>query len=193
MTPTMTVPAASQDPADPLAALKDLRLPSDPSWWPPAPGWWLLALLLLVVLSGLVVVALRARASGRPVREARRALGEIEADFAEDGDRARAARQVSELLRRYLMARLPPERVAGLQGRQWARFLAAHCPRLSLDHNEVAALIESTYRPDPPDLARLFELARAVIDSRPAADPVDARRQGKARAVEGRLVPGRAS
>ncbi|MEP6880575.1 MAG: DUF4381 domain-containing protein, partial [Dokdonella sp.] len=29
--------------------LRDIHLPADPSWWPPAPGWWILAAILLGV------------------------------------------------------------------------------------------------------------------------------------------------
>lgn len=33
--------------ADPLQQLRDIQVPAEPSWWPPAPGWWLLAGLCL--------------------------------------------------------------------------------------------------------------------------------------------------
>lgn len=42
-TPTLAVPA--QGPK-----LRDIHLPAEPSWWPPAPGWWVLAGLLLIAL-----------------------------------------------------------------------------------------------------------------------------------------------
>lgn len=29
--------------------LKDIHLPTDPSWWPPAPGWWLLSVIILLL------------------------------------------------------------------------------------------------------------------------------------------------
>ncbi|MEM7564901.1 MAG: DUF4381 domain-containing protein, partial [Pseudomonadota bacterium] len=29
--------------------LRDIHLPSESLWWPPAPGWWVLAFLILVV------------------------------------------------------------------------------------------------------------------------------------------------
>ena len=35
-------------PAPTGPALRDLHLPGEPSWFPPAPGWWLLAVLLII-------------------------------------------------------------------------------------------------------------------------------------------------
>ena len=46
---------ASGNPAtDPLAELKDIHLPADISWWPPAPGWWILLVLFIILLAGSV-------------------------------------------------------------------------------------------------------------------------------------------
>ncbi|MCK5915700.1 MAG: DUF4381 domain-containing protein, partial [Deltaproteobacteria bacterium] len=39
----------NQMPQNPLANLKDIHLPPDPGWWPPAYGWWLIAILLLTI------------------------------------------------------------------------------------------------------------------------------------------------
>ncbi|MDA7785401.1 DUF4381 domain-containing protein, partial [Pseudomonadales bacterium] len=33
---------------DPLAQLRDIRLPVEPDWWPLAFGWWIVAALILV-------------------------------------------------------------------------------------------------------------------------------------------------
>ena len=39
---------------DPLAALRDIHLPAEPGWFPPAPGWWL-AVLDVLALAALAV------------------------------------------------------------------------------------------------------------------------------------------
>ena len=36
---------------DLLAQLKDIHVPLEPLWWPPAPGWWLLCLVVLILIS----------------------------------------------------------------------------------------------------------------------------------------------
>ncbi|HET9483332.1 MAG TPA: DUF4381 domain-containing protein, partial [Xanthomonadales bacterium] len=41
--------------------LRDIHLPAEPSWWPPAPGWWLLAILVIAALVFLVRFAWRKR------------------------------------------------------------------------------------------------------------------------------------
>ncbi len=108
--------------ADPLSALRDIHLPAEPSWWPPAPGWWLLAAILLGVLIGLVVFMGR-RAMLRARR--RRIIARIDAlvkayrpehacEFVAD---------VSGLLRRAALTWYPRERVAALSGEAWLRFL----------------------------------------------------------------------
>ena len=51
--------ASGQAPVGAGPALRDIHLPGDPSWWPPAPGWWMLALLL--VAAHLVLVRRRER------------------------------------------------------------------------------------------------------------------------------------
>ena len=56
---------------DLLQQLRDIHLPADPGWWPPAPGWWLLA---LISIAGLVMFTRWTRdylARRRPVKMAR--------------------------------------------------------------------------------------------------------------------------
>ena len=39
--------------------LRDIHLPGDAPFWPPAPGWWLLALLIVALIVWGVVRAMR--------------------------------------------------------------------------------------------------------------------------------------
>lgn len=162
------------EPVDPLAALRDIRLPHDPSWWPPAPGWWLLGLLVLIVVA-LVVKGARTllgrRRALRPLVAARYMLAHIESDLARDGDHVRAVRRLSVLLRRYLLARFPGAGPAALSGGQWARYVASVANGAGRAEDDLETLLEAPYRPGASDAARYAELVREVLSATSSPRP----------------------
>lgn len=159
--------------SDPLSELRDIHLPMDPPFWPPAPGWWLLG-VLLVLLLGLFVALLRRRSvQRRPAREVSRLLLEIESELARGGDPSLAARRASELLHRYLLAHYPREQVAGLHGEALAGFLLGISPTLADSRERLAWVLEAPYRPDADAVDALIAVVRSVVDASPhAAKPI---------------------
>lgn len=111
---------------DPLQQLRDIHLPADPSWWPPAPGWWLLALLALAALTGALWWLLQAWRLRRPRRLARQLLKALEErhGLGELSDAA-YVHEVNEVLKRLLVRGLRRPGVAALQGEGWLRWLDA--------------------------------------------------------------------
>jgi hypothetical protein len=156
----MTPPATP----DALADLRGYHLPEAVSWWPPAPGWWLLGALLLLA-TVILVLALRRRRRRRAALRA--ALGELErlGGVHAGSDPAARARRLSQLLRRYALARYPRHEVAGLTGEDWLRFLDAHGGGQAFTHGAGRLLSEVPYRPvgDAAALAELAGLARSWI------------------------------
>lgn len=149
--------------ADPLAGLRDYHLPEPLHWWPPAPGWWLVALVALLGLA--LAWRLRRRRRG-PTTAASLALTELarlRLRRQADGDDRAFLRDLSALLRRYVLARYPADAAAGLAGAAWIDYLrrkSADAPapvREALAGALAAALTESAYRPaadiDAPALA----------------------------------------
>jgi hypothetical protein len=66
---------------DLLQQLRDLHLPTDPLWWPPAPGWWLLGLLLVAaVIAGLRKLQ-QVQQRRRPFKQARSLYADLYAEF----------------------------------------------------------------------------------------------------------------
>ena len=97
--------------------MRDIHLPAEPSWWPPAPGWWGLALLFLLAVTVLTRWVLRRR------RERRRVallIAEFDSAVAIADPAARLA-EVSQLLRR--AARLRDPNATQLRGEAWLHFL----------------------------------------------------------------------
>ena len=103
--------------------LRDLHLPDAVGWWPLAPGWWVLLGLLAAALGYLAWRWYRAWMFNAPRRYALRELARIEAEYLEHRDPVVLGKQLSELLRRGMLAYAPREEVAGLTGEAWLKWL----------------------------------------------------------------------
>ncbi len=126
--------------------LRDLHLPEPVSWWPPAPGWWLLAGLALLGLVWLIVWYVRHRAFTAARRHAIRTLDAYSADFMKHGDAVLLGKQLSELVRRTMLAYAPRAEVAGLTGEAWLEWLDGDLDRSHFVEGDGRPLIDWPYR-----------------------------------------------
>lgn len=103
-----------------LDQLRDIHLPSDVSWWPPAPGWWVLAGVLIAIVMGIAIVGYLHRRSVR-----HRALVELD-DLRRDQslDEVMAAARVSVLLKRIVLQRDGTKWLGIEHGSGWAEHLS---------------------------------------------------------------------
>ena len=100
--------------------MRDIQLPAEPGWWPPAPGWWGVGVLVVAAVAAAVWLW-RHRFAVR--REALRELARIERDFRHGGDPRALAAALSQLLRRVALARDGRRAVARLHGEAWLAYL----------------------------------------------------------------------
>lgn len=137
-------------PAQPVAApasgpsLRDIHLPPEPSWWPPALGWWVLAGLLL--LAGLTAIW-QWRKHRRALHQHRQALLELDRLVMQhrgDGDQAALASGLHQLLRR--VARKHDALAAQQRGEAWRQTLA-RMPVDAATLDRLLALDQQIYRP----------------------------------------------
>ena len=117
------------NPQDPLAQLRDIQLPNEISWWPPAPGWWLLAALLLFMLAGLAWWLRRQRQRRAYRRFALAELLTARDAFEQSGDALHYAQQLNRVLKRAALTTWPHDEVANLSGAQWISFLDQQWPK----------------------------------------------------------------
>lgn len=139
--------------------LRDIHLPAEPSWWPPAPGWWLLTVLVVVMLG------LGVRAALRWLR-ARRRMRLLQAEFAAAADVADPLlrlRALSELLRR--AARLADPLAPALQGEAWLAFLDRYTGDSAFTQGAGRMLLDAPYRAAAVDrdVDALIEPARRAF------------------------------
>ena len=109
---------------DPLQQLRDVHLPIDPSWWPPAIGWWLLAGLAIGLLVWGLRLAWSAYTSRAPIRAARRAYANLYQQFsATQCSIENYIAGANQLLKRLLVHALKRPKYAALSGTAWLQVL----------------------------------------------------------------------
>lgn len=101
--------------------LRDIHLPAEPGWWPPAPGWWLLGALIIAAVIFVAIFAVKHYRAGRQRRRILSMLAQLETDMARNSPDALA--RISSMLRRIALTRFPRTKVAALTGEAWLRFL----------------------------------------------------------------------
>ena len=150
---------------DPLQQLRDVHLPPDPSWWPPAVGWWLLAALLLVALFWTVQAVYRAYRRRAPLREAKAILQELEHAYQQQHISAEDyLHQGNELLKRVLVRGYGLQQYAPLSGAAWLQALdeLSGTDRFSTGYGRV--LGEARFSPAPDiDVAALNRELQLVL------------------------------
>ena len=150
-------PATAANVAGPK--LRDIHLPAEPSWWPPAPGWWLLAALVLVV----IVAAGWAWRRHRLVRDReQQILNELDLlvrQHREDGRPDGLLRDLHQLLRR--VARRHDSQATRQRGEAWRQTLA-RVPVDAATLERLLALDELIYQ---PPAARDDEMTVAAVRS----------------------------
>jgi hypothetical protein len=128
--------------------LRDLHLPEATGWWPLAPGWWGVIAVLAVIAAYLAWRLFRRWRINAPRRYALRELARYEAEYLEHRNPVMLGSQLSELLRRGMLAYTPREEVAGLTGDAWLAWLDRDMP-LPYFHTEGGrSLLSLPYR-DP--------------------------------------------
>ena len=109
---------------DPLQQLRDVHMPADPSWWPPAPGWWLIAAAAIALLVWLTFKLLQAWQARAAIREARTIHLNNLARFQEgEIDEKRYTDITNELLKRLLVVAMGRTQLAPLSGQAWLEAL----------------------------------------------------------------------
>ena len=110
--------------ADPLDALKDIYLPVEPHWWPPAPGWWIAVGLVLICLWWLARQWWSHHTATRPIRAAKRIVDALaEEDPSSSLNDVTVVNQCNEVLKRLLVVALDMRTLGNQSGAQWLRAL----------------------------------------------------------------------
>ena len=103
--------------------LRELHLPEVIGWWPLAPGWWFLIALAVLGLGYLLYKAFLKWRWNAARRMALRELARVQGEYQSGLDAVTLATELSELLRRTMLAYARRDEVAGLTGKRWLQWL----------------------------------------------------------------------
>lgn len=162
--------------------LRDIHLPGEIGWWPPAPGWWFLLALVLLGLAAYGIHYFRSRHR----RAALRMLERVRLALEQGAEPVDCLQNVSTLLRRFAMttaARVDGARedVAGLIGERWLGYLDSRWQRDAFARGPGRRLLAAPYaRPNSiarADALELALLANEWLRAQPSTGRIRAVRQ----------------
>ena len=145
--------------------LRDLHLPPEPSWWPPALGWWvLLALFIVAMHAALRWGWPRVRQWWR-MRQLRRQLALICQRLDDRDSHAMLVAEMSMLLRRAVIESTSDPRIAGWHGLTWVSELQRVSPRARAleTHPELVTSLPYASAVDGAEVKALAELVDVVL------------------------------
>lgn len=146
-----------------LDALRDIHLPAPPAWWA-IPEVWVAAALVAAAFAWHARRAARTRLLRRALRE----VSALTAAHGRDGDTAKLARGLSQLLRRHAAACFPDAGIEGLAGKAWLDFLDAHGGGGAFTHGAGAVLDTLPYQASgETDAAALTGAVRRWLQENP--------------------------
>lgn len=133
--------------------LRDLHLPTMIGWWPLAPGWWAVIALAAIGLLLLLRNFLKRRARSAARRHALRQLDRLAADYRKHRNAVAFGTEVSELLRRTMLAYASRREIAGLTGEAWLAWLDLDMDEPLFQNGVGKSLLELPYRDPSSDAA----------------------------------------
>jgi len=145
--------------------LRDLHLPDVIGLWPLAPGWWVLIALAAAGVGYLLYKQFLIWRWNAARRLALRELGRVRTEFENGADALSLGKQLSELVRRSMLAYAPRGEVAGLTGDNWLAWLDRGLDGKPFSEGPGKSLETLPYqRPeniaDEVDISGLFEAVR---------------------------------
>ena len=132
--------------------LRGLHLPEAIGWWPLAPGWWVLIGVALIGLGFLLHHWMRIRSHSAARRYALRQLKVIVHEHEQHKDTVAFAANLSELLRRTMLAYAPRQNVAGLTGEDWLACLDQDLAQPVFGSGPGRQLLDLPYRNPNSDM-----------------------------------------
>lgn len=176
---------------DPLKDLRDIHLPGDVPFWPPAPGWWLVLALVLVGLAfayrHAIVLMIRRRKLANVLKELDAAYATCKEQSQLDSHRNQAGldylASVNRLLKRVAQVIYPRAGTANLTGSAWLAFLDECDGTTDFREGAGSALADGLYRRTyDTDTDALQALARRWIENRYQGAPAKPAKAGTANA-----------
>ena len=156
--------------------LRDLHLPEAISWWPLAPGWWVAIGLTLFIVGFLLQRYLERRTRSAARRHALQKLDDLLTEYESHRNVVTFAAQVSELLRRAMLAYAPRQDIAGLTGEDWLAWLDRDLAHPQFVAGPGRALLELPYRNPNSDTIDTDVYALVTAVRQRVATPVGGRR-----------------